>query len=237
MKKIFAIIPAAGFGSRFNEDSFSLPKQYYPILNQPLIYWTIENLALTGSIAQIIIAINPDDNYDLSFLQSLYSNLLIVKCGGATRSKTVENTLFYICSNLSPKLTDLVLIHDAARCCIKAETINFLIKTYKTDKFAGAIVAKPITDSVKSVSYDDTDLYIKQSIPRNGLYAAETPQIFKLDSLLQAIANKDNDIEYTDEASLFTSENTIQIVENTTPNPKVTYMSDLLLAEFLLNTY
>jgi 2-C-methyl-D-erythritol 4-phosphate cytidylyltransferase len=236
MKKIFVIVPAAGSGSRFSNDKHESPKQYCQIFRQPIIYWTLKSLLKVSDVFKIVVAINPEDNYDFSSL-NLPHTISIIKCGGTSRAQTVENAIFYINHNLSPDSQDLIMIHDAARCCIKAETINFLIKTYKTDKFAGAILAKPITDSVKSVSYDDTDLYIKQSTPRNGLYTAETPQIFKLDSLLQAIANKDTDTEYTDEASLFTSEHTIQIVENTTPNPKVTYMSDLLLAEFLLNKY
>jgi len=236
MKKVFAIVPAAGCGSRFNDINTLLPKQYYKIFNQPLIYWTLNSLALTNNIDHIILAIRPDDNYDLSFLQPLFPNLSVVKCGGITRAQTVENAFSYICQNFSPELTDLILVHDAARCCIKAETINFLIENYKDDKFAGAILAKPITDSVKSVSYSAPDLCIRQSVARNGLYVAETPQIFKLDSLLQAIANKDTTTEYTDEASLFKNENIIQIVENIRPNPKITYISDVSFAEFLLNT-
>lgn len=234
MKKThFVIIPAAGSGSRFNANC--APKQYHILLDKPVIAWTIGIFTENPNISQIVVVVAPDDCYDYSKLIQENNNIIVIKNGGETRAESVKNGLDYIIENFEYSSEDLVLIHDAARCCLHRDSLSLLLQQYNPI-YAGAILAKPVTDSLKNTSQmENNDIVINSLVSRDNLYIAETPQIFKIPALANKITQKQG-LAYTDEASLFTEPGTVQIIINVHPNPKVTYQYDIPYIELLIKS-
>lgn len=230
-KKNFVIIPAAGSGSRFNANCS--PKQYHILLDKPVIAWTIGIFTKNPNISQIVVVVAPDDGYDYSNLTQENNNITVIKNGGETRAESVKNGLDYIIENFEYSAEDLVLIHDAARCCLHPDSLQLLLQQYNPI-YAGAILAKPVTDSLKNTStLANKDIVINSLVSRDNLYIAETPQIFKISGLSNKI-NQQQGLTYTDEASLFIEPETVQIIINVHPNPKVTYQYDIPYIELLI---
>ena len=232
MSKVFAIIPNAGTGSRFSNTT---PKQYYPIIGKPVIEWTLQTIALHPHIDNTIVVTAAQDSYEYHSIQQKTPNLRIIKLGGETRAETVRKGLNYLMENFSTNSEDLIMIHDAARCCLHPTSINLLIEQFAIDKYLGAILAAPITDSIKYGSKNDLYVSIDHIVLRDNLYTAQTPQLFLLHSLKEKLINPNFSTDHTDEASLFNEPDQIQIIINHKPNPKLTSMTDLPYIEYLLN--
>lgn len=234
MSKIFAIIPTAGSGTRFKAHSGAI-KQYYSIANKPIIEWTLEAITSHKNIYCTIVVIAPEDDYDYEPLKKKLTNLIVIKQGGAYRAETVNNGITYLTNNLSWTENDIVIIHDAARCCIRTASIDLLISSYLNGDYDGAILATPISDSIKHAIAPN--LLIDKMINRENLYAAQTPQLFKITQLKKMLEQTENDYSFTDEASLFTPPYRIKIIINPLPNPKITYLNDIKYADFLLTGF
>ena len=222
MTEYFALVPAAGSGSRMGGE---LPKQYLPLAGKPMIYHALSTLCASADISTVFVVLSPDDTqfhqYDWSDfgdkLQPLY-------CGGATRAESVMNGL--MAAELEPDVW--VLVHDAARPCLTQAQLARLIAELCEDK-VGGILAVPVADTLKRA---DAAQRVAHTENREGLWQAQTPQMFRTGLLLQALRTAPN---VTDEASAVEALGFHpKLVESETTNFKVTYPQDIKLAELLL---
>ena len=223
MSEFYALVPAAGSGSRMGSE---LPKQYLPLAGQPMIYHALATLCASSDISTVFVVLAPDDSqfhqYDWSVLGDKLQPLY---CGGVTRAESVTNGL--MAAELEPD--DWVLVHDAARPCLSDAQLGRLIAELRDDK-VGGILAVPVADTLKRA---DAAQRIAHTENRDGLWQAQTPQMFRTGLLLQALLTAPN---VTDEASAVEALGWHpKLVASETTNFKVTYPLDIKLAEFLLN--
>lgn len=210
----------------------SLPKQYLPLLNETVIAITVKRLANFPGIKGIFVGISPDDTHWPTIKYQIGSLLapLETYTGGESRAQTVLNGLKLLSEKSGEG--DWVLVHDAARPCIRNDDIQKLIdETGNT--VGGSILALPIGDTVKQT--DDKD-QINQTVSREHLWRALTPQYFPVSDLKSALTKAlDEGVEITDEASAmeFAGAHPKCIVGRA-DNIKITFPDDLELAEMYL---
>lgn len=223
MSRFFALVPAAGSGSRMGG---AQPKQYLPLLGRPLIAHTLDALALHPRISRVALVLSPDDHYweSLAFHPE---KLTVFHCGGETRARSVVNGLLALEHQLSAD--DWVLVHDAARPCLRQDHLDKLIDTLEDDP-VGGILAMPVADTLKRA---DTEQRIAETVPRESLWQAQTPQMFRHALLLDALRQAGDQV--TDEASAIEKMGLKpKLVEGDAGNLKVTYPRDLELAALIL---
>lgn len=223
MPEFHALVPAAGFGARMGSE---LPKQYLPLAGRPMIAHALDTLCACPDIATVFVVLAPGDtqfhSYDWSGcgdkLETLY-------CGGLTRAESVANGL--LASELEPD--DWVLVHDAARPCLTQAHLAKLIAELRDDP-VGGILAVPVADTLKRA---DARQRIAFTEPRENLWQAQTPQMFRAGLLAEALNTAKN---VTDEASAIEALGLQpKLVEGDSSNFKVTYPQDIVLAELLLS--
>src|SRR5579884_3223697 len=217
----FAVIfPAAGQSSRFRD------KEKKPFVNlDGRAVWlrTVEHFVTRRDVAQCIIVISPSDQE--MFRRRYSANLTFMNVqiadGGSERFESVANAL----ALLKPEV-DFVAIHDAVRPCITEGLIGDVFA--RAEKTGAALLAVPVSDTVKQV---DAQKQVQKTIPRQGLWLAQTPQVFRRDWLEDAYARRaalGKDI--TDDAQLVEAAgHTVHVVEGATTNIKITTRQDLLL--------
>ena len=223
--KIWAVIPAAGSGSRFSKTEL---KQYQMIQGKTVLEHTVSrlnDLPLSG----YVLAISEDDSVakTLNLAQPDKAHFCV---GGAERVHSVLNALTYLSQFASPD--DLVFVHDAARPCVTQDCLNHLVNTAIQEN-CSAILAIPVRDTLKLVEQENN---IKKTVSRDYLWQAQTPQISKLGILKHAIEKALQDgITITDEASAleYVGE-TVKVVQGRSDNIKITYSDDLELAKLIL---
>ncbi|MBL8427755.1 MAG: 2-C-methyl-D-erythritol 4-phosphate cytidylyltransferase [Azonexus sp.] len=224
MPRHYAIVPAAGSGSRFGAEK---PKQYLDLLGRPLIFHTLKALTACPDIERVWVVLAPDDpwwpRYDWS---ELGAKLETVRCGGATRAESVTNGLQ--AAAMVAADDDWVLVHDAARPCISAAMLDALFADLAQDP-VGGILAVPVADTLKRA---DTEQRVAATEPRDGLWQAQTPQMFRYGLLGDAL-QKCRDV--TDEAGAVEALGLKpKLVRGDATNLKVTYPADLALAAMIL---
>ena len=225
--RIWAVIPAAGVGKRFSSD---IPKQYLPLSGIPVLLHSINKLLKFGGFEEILVALNPAD----TFWQKLNFTHPKVKTihGGFERCNSVNSAL----EDLSDRAenADWVLVHDAVRPCISDSDLK-KITDIVHEEDVGGLLACPILDTIKEV---DENLDVQKTIPREKLWAAMTPQIFRYELLKQALESAlMAGGSVTDEASAIESIGlTPRIVQGDKTNIKVTHSTDMVLAESIINT-
>lgn len=218
------VLPCAGNGSRLKSD---FPKQYQRIGNKTILEHTLEVFLPLEQISKIVIVISPTDKYIDKILSNVNPKISILKVGGETRAHTVKNAL----NTLECLDKDWVLVHDVARCCITRQKILDLIKHLEQDE-VGGILAIPATDTIKLSA---TGGEIDQTLERETIYHAQTPQMFRYSILKHALNNADL-ARVTDEASSIEQlKLPVKLVRGETTNIKVTYPLDLKIAELFLN--
>ncbi len=226
--KIWAIVPAAGIGSRMQSEK---PKQYLPLLDQTLIEVTLKKILQLEALEGIVLPLHADDTFWPT--TSLYRHPKI-HCidGGAERSDSVLAGLKY-CQSQPNNSDSWALVHDAARPCVTLEKIEQLISVASIEgDCEGTILAVPCADTVKRVGGHT----ITHTEDRSQLWLAHTPQLFPMSTLLSALDNAlTTGKPITDEASAIEmSGGTVQVVQDRRDNIKVTVPEDLLWAETLL---
>nr|WP_320166576.1 2-C-methyl-D-erythritol 4-phosphate cytidylyltransferase [uncultured Methylophaga sp.] len=223
---VWAVVPAAGIGSRMQAD---IPKQYLEINNKPVLQLTLERLASHPAIDGIVIALAENDTWWSDLSLTLHCELLTAT-GGKDRSDSVTNAL----KVLQQRLADdpWVLVHDAARPCLRHEDIDRMLATLSQDP-VGGILGIPVSDTVKRV---DADNVIKETVCRQGLWRAATPQMFRLAMLSRALESaSDQSFAVTDEASAVELAGyQPRMVEGHSDNLKITLPQDLALAALYL---
>ncbi len=222
-----ALVPAAGSGSRFGA---AAPKQYADLLGQPLLRHAIARLAGHPRIDRVVVVLSADDtrfaDLDLADLRPIVDARA---CGGDTRAASVLAGLRSLAGEVAAD--DWILVHDAARPCLPAAVIDRLVATLEGDP-VGGIAALPVADTLKRA---DGDARIDATVPRDGLWAAQTPQMFRFGVLLEALEHADLG-RVTDEAGAVEARGLApRLVEGDPANLKVTYPRDLALAAHLLS--
>ena len=225
-KNIWVVIPAAGVGKRMESDT---PKQYLKLNDKTVIEHTLSVFDKHDSISEIIVSISEGDEYwtglDFNLLKPLH-----VAAGGRERCDSVLNGLKYLENKAADD--DWVLVHDAARPCLRDEDITLLIDTLKEHE-VGGILAVRVRDTMKRSGDENI---IKETVERDNLWHALTPQMFRFSMLKNALesALSNNDV-ITDEASAIELAGYQPLlVEGHADNIKITRPEDLILASFFL---
>ena len=227
-QKIFALVPAAGTGTRLGD---ALPKQYLDVAGRPLIFHALDALSKISRIDDVMVVLSPVDNHWQNYqvhwtlFGAKVSTLMV---GGISRGETITNGLNAAATRLGINANDWVMVHDAARPCIRPELIEQFIDELENDP-VGGLLALPLNDTIK---YDDGNLRVEKTIPRERLWRAQTPQMFRFGLLRQALARCP---QATDEAQAIESlGHQPKLVMGDSANLKVTYAPDLKLARMLL---
>ncbi|MBI1397418.1 MAG: 2-C-methyl-D-erythritol 4-phosphate cytidylyltransferase [Betaproteobacteria bacterium] len=221
-----ALVPAAGAGLRFGHE---VPKQYLKLLDRPLIAHALARLASHPRIESVVVVLAAgDDWFDRQDWRALADRLRVLRCGGASRAETVRNGLRALADTCCED--DWVLVHDAARPCLPAGVLDRMIAELADDP-VGGIAALPVPDTLKRA---DDESRVAATVSREGLWAAQTPQMFRY-GLLERALGVPNASAFTDEASAVEALGLRpRLVRGDPVNIKVTYPGDLALAGLFL---
>ena len=225
----YALIPAAGSGSRMGG---AIEKQYLDLNSLPMIAHAMMVLAREPRIARIFVVLSPTDKRWNNYAwQGWEERIEVLRCGGATRAETVLNGLDAISQVCAAD--DWVLVHDAARPCLPDEMLAKLLDEAAADP-VGGLLAVPVADTLKRAAADPASgTRAEATVPRAGLWQAQTPQMFRHGTLVQALRAAGSDM--TDEASAIEQLGLQpRLVESDSRNLKVTYPQDLELAGLIL---
>jgi 2-C-methyl-D-erythritol 4-phosphate cytidylyltransferase len=218
--RYFVIIPSAGVGARMSQDC---PKQYLSLLGKSILQHTIAVFLDNALIEHVFVVVNAKDEY-INQIVVENEKISILRCGGEQRRDTVQNALFEIKDRVLPQ--DWVLVHDAARPGLSQELLNKLIKEVGEHR-VGGLLALPVVDTVKRQLKDKIE-----TLPRNEMWLAQTPQMFRFEILQKALEKKEN---VTDESSAVEVLGLVpKLVEGDASNLKVTNPADLPLVKYFL---
>jgi len=225
-KRCFAVLPAAGIGQRMGAD---VPKQYLEIHGRSLLEYSLGALLDCDAVACVALVLHPQDAH-ASALPLLRDPRVISAVGGAERSDSVLAGLNAL--SVEADDDDWVLVHDAARPCLQADDVQRLVDVV-TGNGEGGILAQPIVDTVKQATADGL---VKATLDRSRLWRAQTPQMFRLGELREALtAAQAEELPVTDEASAMElAGHPVQLIEGPASNLKVTVPEDLALAAWYL---
>lgn len=224
----WVVVPAAGSGKRMGAGK---PKQYLPLLGRPLIAHTLQNILEWPELAGIVVAIAADDR-EFAQLAEADNPLVHTVTGGAERADSVLAALDYLRARVAPHTS--VLVHDAARPLVSVEDIQRLTAPGSD---AMALLAQPANDTVKLAIESEGKSLVSETLPRQQIWLAQTPQKAPLATLWQCLQQGlvANPKGITDEASaLELAGYHPQLIPARHSNFKVTHPSDLVLAEALL---
>jgi len=222
----WAVVPAAGRSERFGR---ARPKQYSPLRGRPVLSWALRALLAEPSIAAVVVAIAPGDRRFARLPEAREAR--VRSCvGGLRREISVANAL----RALEPEARDedWVLVHDAARPCLRRSDLRALIAGVGDDP-VGGLLAVPLGDTLKAAAVDGRS---DRTVPRDGLWRALTPQMFRYGVLRRALALcLDRERSVTDEAAAVESLGLRpRLVRGRGDNLKVTHPEDLALAGAIL---
>ncbi len=207
----------------------AIPKQYLPLLGSTVIEHTVRCFLTHARIKGVVVVIAPHDpHWDQLQLKNAAS--LLIAEGGVERYHSVLNGLAKLAGVAQPH--DWVLVHDAARPCIRHADVDHLIATL-ADYPAGGLLGVPVSDTVKRA---DSQGNVLETVSRVGLWRALTPQMFRLDDLSRALRHVvDNNLIVTDEAAAMELAGfSPRMVAGHADNIKITHPQDLALAELYL---
>lgn len=221
--RYFALIPAAGVGARMGAGS---PKQYLDIGGKPMLQHTIAAFLSSPLISHTFVVVSPDDGYIDGIAP--VDGVSILRCGGASRLESVRNGLAAMRARVAD--ADGILVHDAARPGLNAALIAKLIDGVG-DHPAGGLLALPVVDTVKRAAAGLSDA----TVPRAGLWLAQTPQLFSYGLLREALAAALDPDAITDDASAVEALGLHpKLVEGHPRNLKVTLPDDIRIAAMYL---
>ena len=224
MPTFAVILPAAGRSSRFHDQHYKKP--FAPLENRAVWLHSAERFLNRKDVKQVIVVISPEDREE--FMSKFGANVMILGVdvveGGQERADSVQHALEKVMDEC-----DYIAVHDAARPCIADEWIDRVFEA--AVQTGAAILATPVVATLKRVGKDQT---IEATVPRDQLWEAQTPQVFRRDVLTKAYARKGTS-SATDEASLVEqSGHKVKVVQGSPMNIKITTKEDLRLASHLL---
>jgi 2-C-methyl-D-erythritol 4-phosphate cytidylyltransferase len=222
--RYFGLVPAAGSGSRFGGSG---PKQYSPLAGKPMLHHSIARLLAAPEVEIVFVVLPPEDTEFREHDWSAFGERLApLYCGGASRRDSVLNGLVACASAVDPN--DWMLVHDAVRPCLGKADLRRLIDEAGTDE-VGGILAVPVADTLKR---SDGEHRVVATEPREGLWQAQTPQMFRHGMLLRALRDAEH---VTDDASAVEALGyKPKLVQGSTRNLKVTFPADLEIAGGIL---
>ena len=220
LPRLWALIPCAGSGSRAGSVG---PKQYQMLAGQPLVMHTLAAFDGVTRLHRVALILAVGD----TALDHLNAQYLIANNGGATRAETVFNGLNFLLEQ-GAELGDWVLVHDAARCLVTPAQIDALIDACQADT-VGGLLAHRLADTLKA----EQDGRVAATVARGDKWLAQTPQMFRIGMLRQALQAAGPQV--TDESSAMEAMGWQPLlVPGSARNFKVTYPEDFALAEALL---
>ncbi len=224
--RFFALIPCAGQGSRAASPG-GLAKQYQVIAGQAMVLHTLAAFAALERLSRLsgtLVVVAPGD----TFLEALPGcSFEVAACGGASRAESVRNGLAALLGS-GAQPGDWVLVHDAARCLVTPAQINQLIDACEHDA-VGGLLAHKLPDTLKS----ETGGRVVGTLDRSDKWLAQTPQMFRIGTLMQALDAAGDSV--TDESGAMEALGLApKLVAGSAQNFKVTYPEDFALAESIL---
>jgi len=235
-KEVWVVIPAAGIGQRMQSD---IPKQYLKINNKTILEHTLNCFLYRDEVVGILVVLAPHDEYwnSLSFENTSLKETLFTTNGGKDRAESVLCGLDYLfdVQKLSPD--SWVMVHDAARPCLSSIDLDSLLELCCSEE-VGGLLASPVKDTMKrSEVLSGGDNRVMHTESRDGLWHAQTPQMFRLNKIKFALEEcQKSGFNVTDECSAmeYVGESPL-IIESLFNNVKVTNPADIKLVEYLLN--
>ncbi len=224
------LIPSAGAGSRLPGDA---PKQYRQVAGASIVAHTVRAFLACPRVTDVTVVVQSGDALAHAVLPA-HPRLCLAEVGGATRAHSVMKGLQWM-RDRGVDANAWALVHDAARCCVTPDAIERLINACEHDP-VGGLLAVPLPDTLKRAKLDAKGSVpqVATTVPREGLWLAQTPQMFRMGMLLQALEQSDL-ARITDEASALEQMGLSPLlVAGSSSNFKVTYAEDLLLAEAIL---
>lgn len=210
----------------------AFPKQYLPLLGRPVILHTLTRLCAHPRVRGVLAGVpNQDMHWQKIAAQAArLPKFLGSYPGGDTRAQTVMNGLKELAKHAQDR--DWVLVHDAVRPCVRLGDIDALIAAVGAEP-EGGLLALPVSDTVKRV---DKEGHVTETVKRDGLWRAATPQMFRIDVLMPALEQAlRNGMDVTDEASAIEAAGGHpRVVACHSDNIKITLPEDLMLAELYL---
>jgi len=204
------------------------PKQYLTIAGKPMLRHAIDAFLASPHIAHTYVVVSADDGMIAEVVPT--HGVTVLRCGGATRMETILNALQALAGVLHDG--DQVLVHDAARPGLTPALIEKLI-TEVGDHAAGGLLAVPVVDTVKRAEQGQLS---QATVPRDGLWLAQTPQMFSCALLRRALSEAPDPAAITDDASAVEALGlSPRLVEGHPRNLKVTLPRDIATAELYLN--
>ena len=223
--RCFALVPCAGIGERAGAGG---PKQYRELAGRSVVSHALAALAAVPRIEGTLVVVAASDTVIEQHLHGV-EPVWVSRTGGATRAQTVANGLAAL-SERGARDEDWVLVHDAARCLVRPQEIERLIVVCEQDE-VGGLLALPLSDTLKS----ELDGRVSETVERSGKWLAQTPQMFRLGMLREALRKAGDRV--TDEASAIEATGAApRLVPGSMENFKLTWPSDFALAERLLKT-
>jgi len=225
--KFHVLIPAAGAGSRMGSET---PKQYLPLAGHSVITQTLQVFLSCPRISSITVVLSTNDAHWDALEISQNQNINIQRCGGLSRAETVLNGLQSIKDKVAAE--DWVLVHDAARPGLSMRMLGKLLDELQDDA-VGGLLAIPLADTLKRA---DSAGRVATTEPRDSLWQAQTPQMFRFDLLKRALIAAGG--APTDEAQAVEALGyKPKLVAGELRNLKITYPQDLALAEAILRNH
>jgi 2-C-methyl-D-erythritol 4-phosphate cytidylyltransferase/2-C-methyl-D-erythritol 2,4-cyclodiphosphate synthase len=235
-RRFWGIVPAAGRGERFaSAANLSIPKQYTALLGKSVLEWSLRALLTEPRIHGIVVVLAAGDERWSEVARSLDSPKLLTTIGGAQRQDSVMNGLEFLAPTV--QADDWILVHDAARPCLRGEDVSALCDALEENpreaagKIAGVVLAAPIVDTVKRELPNGLE-----TVDRAGLWRALTPQVFAYADLRRALQDAARDrFAVTDEAQAMERLGVrAALVAGSPFNIKVTRAEDLEVAAAIL---
>lgn len=229
--RFWGLIPCAGVGARAippGAPAPEVPKQYQSVAGQPMVLHTLAAFAAVPRLAGTLVAVAPNDQFLNNYSGTTWWH---APCGGATRADTVVGGLKVLLQRgAAPQ--DWVLVHDAARCLITPAQICALMQECEHDT-VGGLLAHKLPDTLKTAVAGATGMRVVGTVDRSDKWLAQTPQMFRIGMLLDALAHIG--AAATDEASAIEAMgHRPKLVPGGAQNFKVTYPDDFALAEAVL---
>ncbi|MET0856778.1 MAG: 2-C-methyl-D-erythritol 4-phosphate cytidylyltransferase [Telluria sp.] len=219
--RYFALIPAAGVGARM---AAAGPKQYLQLAGKPMIRHTLDAFLSSERISHTFVVVSADDGHiDAAAPRNGVS---VLRCGGATRMESIRNSLHAMAESVRDD--DWVLVHDAARPGLNGALIDKLIAEVGAHP-VGGLLALPVVDTVKRRAGGTVG-----TISRDGLWLAQTPQMFRFKLLRDALAAADAAAITDDASAVEAMGHAPMLVEGHPRNLKVTLPRDIEIAEMYL---
>lgn len=225
---IFALIPAAGSGTRLPAEA---PKQYLPLAGRPML-WHAVRAVCVPPVESVFVVLAPGDRAFATHDWSAFAGRLEpLYCGGETRRDSVYNGL--VAAMAAVEANDWILVHDAARPCLPRRDLETLMRETQHDE-VGAILALPIAETVKKAAKDESGVQrVAATEDRSLLWLAQTPQMFRAGLLLQALKRARG--APTDEAAAVEQMGLKpRLIAGSRENLKVTWPEDIAIAESIL---